>query len=123
MPALHNDVFDNGLNAIDTNCDALHILKADPGIIWADIATHTLGNKATPAIAAPSDRTGGGREIIVSAISDGSVTGTNTATHFALVDAGNTKVLASGPLDSSQAVTSGNTFTLTELTIGIPDPA
>lgn len=123
MASLHDDVFDNGLSAIDDNTENLYILSADPGLTWANIASYGLGSKATPAIAAPSDKAGGGREVVVSAISDGSVTGTGTASHFALTDDSATKILASGALASSQAVTSGNTFTLTEFAIGIPDPS
>lgn len=123
MAALHDDVFDNGLSAIDDNTENLHILKADPGLTFANIATHLLGTKATPTIAAPSDRSGGGREVVISAITDGSVSATDTATHFALTDDSASKVLASGALSSSQSVTDGNTFTLTEFAVGIPDPA
>ncbi|MEA1998776.1 MAG: hypothetical protein U9N61_05575 [Euryarchaeota archaeon] len=123
MAALHDDVFDNGLSAIDDNTENLHILSADPGLTWGNIATYKLGTKATPTIAAPSDRSGGGREIVVAAITDGSVSATGTATHYAVTDESLSKILATGSLSSSQAVTSGNTFTLTEFAIGIPDPA
>jgi hypothetical protein len=123
MAALHDDVFDNGLSTIDDSTENLYLLSADPGITWADIATYTLGSKATPSIAIPSDRDGGGREVIVSAITDGSVTATGTATHFALTDDSASKVLVSGAISAAQVVTSGNVFTLTEFTVGIPDPA
>lgn len=123
MGALHNDVFDSGLNAIDNNTEKLYILSADPGLTWANISSYALGNKATPAIAAPSDRSGGGREVVISAITDGTVTGTGTATHFALTDDSAEKILVSGALGSSQGVTSGNTFTLTQFAVGIPDPS
>jgi len=123
MPALNDRVFDSGLTIIDSETTALHILSADPGLTYANIATYTLGNKASPAIAAPSDRSGGGREVVVSAITDGSVTGTGTASHFALIDSANSRILASGALSATQAVTSGNTFTLTQFAVGIPDPA
>ena len=120
---LHDDVFDNGLTQISTLTEQLYILSADPGLTWANIATYKLGNKATPTIASPTDRAAGGREVVISAITDGSVTATGTATHFALTDDSATKILASGNLASSQSVTSGNTFTLTEFPVGIPDPA
>jgi hypothetical protein len=128
MAALHNDVFDLGLSQLRLKANSgqvekLHILKADPGLTYADVTTHTLGNKNTPAISAPADRGAGGREVTISAITDGSVTATQTASHYALVDETGTKVLASGALSTTQAVTSGNTFTLTEFKIGIPDPA
>ena len=123
MAALNDKVFDSGLNVIDTDTENLYILSGDPGLTWSNIGTLGLGNKATPSIAAPSDRSGGGREGVVSAITDGSVTANGTATHYALTDDSLTLILASGPLSASQGVTSGNTFTLTEFAIGIPDPA
>lgn len=123
MAALHDDVFDSGLSVLNANVENLHILSADPGLTWSNIATYSLGSKAAPTVSTPADRTGGGREVSVSAISDGSVSADGTATHFALTDDSATKILASGPLAASQAVTNGNAFTLTSFTIGIPDPA
>lgn len=123
MAYLSNTVFDSGLDALDDNTENLHILSADPGLTWANIATYTLGNKATPTIAAPSDRTSGGREVVIAAITDGSVTTTGTATHYALTDDSASEILATSTLSSSLSVTSGGTFGLTEFTIGIPDPA
>ena len=86
-------------------------------------STSTLGNSTSLSIGAPADRAGGGREVTVAAITDGSVTGTGTATHYAIVDTVNSRLLATGSLTASQAVTNGNTFTLTSVDIGIPDPA
>jgi hypothetical protein len=59
----------------------------------------------------------------MSAISDGSVTGTGTATHYAIVDTSNSRLLVTGSLTASQSVTSGNTFSLEALDVGIPDPS
>lgn len=123
MPALHDDVYDNGMVPLASIVEKLHILKADPGLVWANIATHGLGNKTPPVVSAPTDRTGGGRKVTVSAIPDGSVTATETATHYALTDDSATKILASGTLAAPQAVTIGNPFTLAAFDIGIPDPA
>ena len=75
------------------------------------------------SIGAPQDRNAGGREVVVAAISDGTVTATGTATHYAILDTVNSRLLATGSLSASQAVTSGNTFTLSSTTVGIPDPA
>jgi len=86
-------------------------------------STYTLGNSTSLSIAAPSDRTGGGRKVTVANITDGSVSGTGTATHYAIVDTNNSRLMATGSLTASQAVTSGNTFTLATFDIGIPDPA
>jgi hypothetical protein len=119
---LHDDVFDAAL-AVLTNTEKLIILSADPGLTWENIATYKLGEKATPTIGAVGDRTGGGRKRTVAAITDGTATATGTATHFALTDDSATKILAAGDLGASQAVTSGNVFTLDAFDIGIPDPA
>ena len=86
-------------------------------------STYSLGNSTSLSIAAPSDRSGGGREVVASAISNGSVTGNGTATHYSIVDTGNSRLLATGALTASQVVSSGNTFTLGSFSIGIPDPA
>ena len=122
MATLDNRVFDNGLTVLDTEANAVHITSAE-ATSFANVSTVTLGNSTSLSIGAPQDRTGGGREVVVAAISDGSVTGTGTASHYAIVDTVSSRLLATGSLSASQAVTSGNTFTLTSVTIGIPDPA
>lgn len=123
MAALNNLIFDNGLSQLNSLTENLYILSGDPGLTWSNIAALGLGSKALPTVSVPADRGAGGREVTVSAITDGNVTSTGTATHYALTDDSGTEILASGSLSSSQAVTSGNTFTLTEFNIGIPDPA
>lgn len=123
MAFLGDRVFDNGLTVLDTEANRLDITSSEATTYAEATSTYTLGNKTTPTIGSPADRAGGGREVTVSAISDGSVTGTGTAAYWAITDTGNSRLLATGALSSSQAVTSGNTFTLTEFDIGIPDPA
>ena len=122
MATLDNRVFDNGLTVLDTEANAIHITSAE-ATSFANVSSVTLGNSTSLSIGAPQDRPGGGRQVVVAAITDGSVTGTGTATHYAIVDSGNSRLLATGSLTSSQAVTSGNTFTLSSVSIGIPDPA
>jgi len=120
---LGDRVFDNGLTVLDTEASHLYINSTQAATYTEAITTYALGVKATPTVSAPADRTGGGREVTVSAITDGTVSGTGTAGFYALVDSSNTRLLAAGPLSATQAVTSGNTFTLTSFKIGIPDPA
>lgn len=123
MSALSDNVFDNGLNYIINNTEKLYLLSDDPGLTWSNIAAYALGSKASPSIGAPANRSGGGREVTVAAINDGNVTGDGTATHYALTKDSNSEIIAAGPLDASQGVSNGNTFTLTAFTVGIPDPA
>lgn len=123
MATLNNRVFDNGLSVLDTEANKILVTSQEATTYTEANATYALGNSTSLSIGAPADRSGGGREVTVAAISDGSITGTGTATHFAVVDTLNTRLLATGSLTASQAVTSGNTFTLGAFTIGIPDPA
>jgi hypothetical protein len=123
MATLDNRVFDNGLTVLDTEANKVLITSQEATTYTQANSTYALGSSASVSIGAPADRSGGGREVTVAAIADGSVTGTGTATHFALVDTSNTRLLATGSLSASQSVTSGNTFTLASFDIGIPDPA
>jgi hypothetical protein len=120
---LHNDVFDSGLSTLTSNVENLYICSTQPTTFTEASSTYKLGVKASPSIASPSDKSGGGREVVISAITDGTVSGSGTAGFFALTDDSASKLLAAGDLGATQAVTSGNTFTLTQFAIGIPDPA
>jgi hypothetical protein len=61
--------------------------------------------------------------VTISAFTDGAVTANGTAAFYALTDPGNSRLLATGSLSASQAVTSGNTFSIASFKIGIPAPA
>lgn len=123
MPFLNDRVFDNGLTVLDTEANKIVITSQEATTYTEANATYALGNSTSLSIAAPSDRTGGGRKVTVSAITDGSVTASGTATHYAIVDTVNERLLATSSLTASQVVTSGNTFSLSSFDIGIPDPA
>lgn len=123
MASLADRVFDNGLTVLDTEANRIDITSQEATTYTEATSTYTLGNSTSLSIGAPADRSGGGREVTAAAISDGSVTGTGTATHYAVVDTSNSRLLATGSLSASQSVTSGNTFNLASFTIGIPDPA
>jgi hypothetical protein len=122
MASLNDRVLDNGLTVLDTEADKILITSQEATTYAEANSTYALGNSTSLSIAAPSDRSGGGREVVVAAISDGSVTGNGTATHYAIVDTVNSRLLATGSLTTSQVVTTGNTFSLGSFTIGIPDP-
>ena len=124
MATLNDRVFDNGLTVLDTEANKILITSQQEATTYTEAnATYALGNSTSLSIGAPQDRSGGGREVVVAAITDGSVTATGTATHYAIVDTVNSRLLATSTLTASQAVTSGNTFTLSSVSIGIPDPA
>ena len=123
MAYLNDRVFDSGLTVLDTESDKITITSQIAGTYAEANATYALGNTTTVTVGAPADRSAGGREVTVSAVTDGAVTGTGTATHYAVLDVTATRLLAAGSLTASQVVTSGNTFTLASFKVGIPDPA
>jgi len=123
MAFINDRVFDNGLTILDTEANRLDICSTEPATYAAATSTNSLGNKTGLSVGAPADRSPTGRKVTVAAITDGGVTGTGTATHWAVTDTANSRLLATGALAASQAVTNGNTFTLAAFDIGIPDAA
>jgi hypothetical protein len=123
MTMVHNDVYDNGLAPLATIVENLYLCNADPGLTWSNIASYAIGAKASPTISAPQARSGGdGREVVVSEIVGGVATATDTATHFALTDDSETKILVSGEIDTGIGLIDTYPFTVTEFAIGIPGP-
>tara|TARA_R110000824_G_scaffold356213_2_gene543417 strand:+ start:1335 stop:1706 length:372 start_codon:yes stop_codon:yes gene_type:complete len=123
MATLNDRVFDNGLTILDTEANKITVTSQESTTYASANSTHALGASTSLSIAAPADRSGGGRKVTVAAISDGAVSATGTATHYAIIDTSNTRLLVTGSLTASQAVTNGNTFTLASFDIGIPDPS
>ena len=121
MVYINDEVRDQGLDYADTNGTRIDICSSEPAN-YAAIAGVTLGNKTGLNTGATQDGAVNGRRVIVPAITDGSVTGTGNATHWALSD-GAAVLIASGALSASQSVTSGNTFTLDAISITIADAA
>lgn len=123
MPLIADRVYDLGLNVLDTEANAIYICNAEPATYTAATTTNALGNATGgnfPGIGVPSAGTPNGRQVTVNAVTNGTVTATGTASHYAIVDTVNSRLLATSSLTASQAVTSGNTFTLTSFTIRIP---
>lgn len=121
MSYLNDDVLDDGIQVLTDNVNALYICSQEPTTRTEAVTTYALGTKASPTVAAPADGSPDGRSVTVSAVTDGTVSGSGDATHYALVDG--TRLLAAGALNATVAITSGNTFTLTAFTVRIPDPA
>lgn len=119
MALIADYIFDLALSELDTATSTLHICSSEPAN-YAGIAAVQLGTKTSLSIGAPADRSPNGRKVTVAAITDGTVSASGTATHWAISKSGTT-LMASGALSSSQAVTNGNVFTLAAFDIGIPD--
>lgn len=119
MAFIADTVFDNGLTVLDTNGTRIDICSSEPTTYTEATSTFSLGND-TVNTGAPTNGATDGRRVIVPAISAGSVTGTGTAAFWALTN-GTDTLYATGALSASQAVTSGNTFSLDAVSITIRD--
>jgi hypothetical protein len=119
MAFIADTVFDNGLTVVDTNGTRLDITSTEATTYTEATSTYTLGNE-TVNTGAPTNGATDGRRVIVPAISAGTVTGTGTAGFWALTN-GTDTLYATGSLASSQAVTTGNTFSLDAVSITIRD--
>lgn len=118
---INDEVFDQGLDYADTNGTRIDITSSEATTYTEATSTYTLGND-TVNTGATENGAVDGRRVQVPAISAGSVTGTGTAAFWALTN-GASVLIATGALSASQAVTSGNTFTLDAISITIRDPA
>tara|TARA_Y100001951_G_scaffold102557_1_gene109412 strand:- start:80 stop:454 length:375 start_codon:yes stop_codon:yes gene_type:complete len=124
MAYLNDLVLDNGLSYVNANGSRLDICSQEPANYTEATSTYTLGNKTSLTAGAPENGDSSGRKSVIPAITDGSVTGTGTASHWGYSKTSATAaLLAATSLSSSQAVTSGNTFTLGAIDITIPDPS
>jgi hypothetical protein len=122
MALIADSVFDAGLATITSGGTRIDLCSSEPAN-YAAISGVTLGNKTGLTTGSAANGAVNGRRVTVPAISSGapgSVTGTGTATHWALSN-GSSTLYAAGALTASQGVTNGNTFTLDAIDITIAD--
>jgi hypothetical protein len=123
MPFIIDTAFDSGLSYLDTNGTRMDICYTSEPTTYAEAtSTKSCGNKTGLNTGAPEAGAVDGRRVIVPAITDGSVSATQTAGWWGLTD-GTSLFLASNALSATQAVTSGNTFTLDAVSITFRDAA
>src|SRR3954454_17441571 len=114
---------DLGLNVLDAESTAIYIVSSPTGPTSYALATSgagSLGFKSfgagamfnTPSAAAD----GNGRRITSNAVTDGTIVTPGTAAWWAIVAAASS-LHAHGSLAANQAVTAGNTFTLSAFDI------
>lgn len=123
MAYLNPLILDNGLSALTSGANRLDICSSEPATYAAATGAASLGNETGYTVGAPADRAPSGRRVTARAVTDGEVTATGTATHWAITDTANSRLLATGSLAASQSVTSGNTWTTAAFDIGIPGVA
>ncbi len=122
---LNDNTLDNGLAALKAAADRTYICSAEPSTYTAATSTLALGSKNfgagavfPAAIAAGSPS---GRKLTRAAITDGAVTATGTASHIADVTSGSSRLETATSLSASQAVTSGNSFSLAAADVRLPN--
>jgi len=123
---INDRVLDNGLSVLDTEADRLYICTQEPTTYTQASATYALGNKSGSAgsiCGSPAARSPSGRKVTTAAITDGTVTTGGTASHWAIVDSSNSRLLAAGALSAPHAVVTDYPFSLASFDIGIPGPA
>ncbi|PSJ55811.1 hypothetical protein [Pseudaminobacter soli (ex Li et al. 2025)] len=119
MAYLNPRVLDLGLNVLVTETTRLHYCSDEP-TTYAQAVSLSLGSKASPTIGAPVDRTPSGRKVTVAAVANGAATGAGSITHYALVDATNSRLLATRETAAAKAVATGDTITSAAFDVGIP---
>lgn len=123
MATIADYVLDAALTKLDTEADRIDITSQEATTYAEATSTYTLGNSTSLSFGAPQDGDTSGRKVTAAAITDGVVTGSGSATHFAIVDVSASRLLATGSLTTPQSVTSGNSFTIAAFDVEIPDPA
>lgn len=119
MPFMHDDLLDNGLADIagDTGIRVDICYTSEPTTYAEATSSKSCGNKTGLTMGSVANAgSGTGRQVQTPAITDGSVTGTQTAGWWAITD-GVSKLWAAGALSATQAVTNGNTFSLDAITL------
>lgn len=121
---LHDVFLQSGLRLLDSDSSHIYIVNADPTTYTQATSTFALGNKnfgagavfGTCYAASPN-----GQRVTSTAVTDGTVTAAGTATGWAVVTQASSRLDANGQLSASQVVASGNTFTLGQFDIRIPN--
>lgn len=124
MTFLTDNALDYGVNYLTTNGSRIDVCSQEPVNYTEATSTYTKGNKTGVTVGSPQNGDTSGRKVTIAAITNGSITSNGTVSHWALSKTtATTELLAAKSLASSQAVTSGNTFSLAAIDIEIPDAA
>jgi hypothetical protein len=120
---VHDDVLDGALNIVKNTCTRMTACSQQPTTFAEANATYALADVTmTSGDFTLADGDVSGRKLTVAQKSGVTVDTDGTATHVALLDVANTKLLYVTTC-ASQALTSGNTMTFNAWNIEISDPA
>ncbi|TVR65356.1 MAG: hypothetical protein EA420_03405 [Candidatus Competibacteraceae bacterium] len=118
----NNAVFDDGLSTLTSNVNKLVMCTALPTTFTEANSTYKVGEKTSHTVGSPGDRSGGGREVVGPAITDGAGDVTaegDPASHWAWVSGTVLYVATTLATPISLGPTS-NQFNLEVQTVGIP---
>lgn len=121
MPFISDNTLDNGLAALKAAASHVYLNNAEPATFTAASSTNALGVKNFGAGAVFPGAIGAGspsgRKLDTAAITDGSVTSNGTASHYSICANAASRLEVANSLTASQAVTSGNTWTMASLIV------
>jgi hypothetical protein len=121
MPFLNHRVLNRGLHVLEEEATELHLCSQEPTTYTQAITTYSVAVKVAPNVSAPANRTPDGRKVTVPEITDGDMTADDEATHWALVDTVNERLLATNALVEPIPTEVDGIFALDAFDIGIPD--
>lgn len=123
--SVHNDVLDGALDIIKNNCTLQTVCSAEPTTYTEAQTTYALADVTmTGTDFTHADGDTSGRKTTVSAKSSVLIDTTGTATHVALCDVTNTKLLYVTTCTSQALTANGsNTVNIPAWDIEIADPA
>lgn len=119
--ATNDWVFDNGLSAAATACDAVRLCSQDPGLTYTNANNENDGSPAGYRIGSISpnlsvvDGATDGRAIQQGTQTGGTIEDTDasgTNQFWAFLDTVNSRVLFTAPVTNDQPVTDGNSFSI-----------
>lgn len=122
MATIADAVLDAALTYIVTNAERLVMCSSEPAD-YAGVASVTLGVKSAPTFTGPADRSGGGRQITIDAVTDGTSSAAGDPTHWALVDDTSSVLLVTGAETSANTLNESGEWSCGAIEIGIPDPS
>jgi hypothetical protein len=121
MPSINPDDLDKVFEWSLTTDPSVYLCSQEPTTYTQATSTYALANKLS-WIGNIGPRVPTGRQLEIAAITSsnpGTVTASGTATYWAVVDADNSILRATGELDEPIVLVSGSTFTLPPFAYGI----
>lgn len=121
--SVHNDVLDGAVGYFENNCNKMTLCSAEPTTYAEANATYALADVTLDSgDFAVADGDSSGRKMTVSAQSNVPVDTTGTATHVALLDTVNSKLLLVTTM-TSKAMTAGDYANVPAFDFEIGDPS